>query len=120
MRSRRGSRRSKPAKLHADKGYDDDTLRTWLRQRNIVPRIARTGIEPRHTLGRHRWVIERSLAWLAGLGISTGHGYLAPSWIGAALAGMALLTALVGVATDRRERRTTRVHAANGEPAPIP
>jgi transposase len=28
--------------------------------------IARRGIEPRDKLGRHRYVVERSLAWLVG------------------------------------------------------
>src|SRR5512135_1215743 len=55
-----------PAKLHADKGYDYDHLRTWLRQRRITPRIARRGVKTSDRLGRHRWVIERSLAWLTG------------------------------------------------------
>jgi transposase len=32
----------------------------------IVPRIARPGIESSERLGRHRWVIERTLAWLSG------------------------------------------------------
>ena len=32
----------------------------------ITPRIARRGIETSDRLGRHRWVIERSLAWLTG------------------------------------------------------
>jgi transposase len=31
----------------------------------IRPRIARKGVEAKHTLGRHRWVVERTLAWLA-------------------------------------------------------
>ena len=66
IRSRRGARRRRPAKLHADKGYDYDHLRTWLRQRRITPRIARRGVETSDRLGRHRWVIERSLAWLTG------------------------------------------------------
>jgi transposase len=32
----------------------------------ITPRIARRRIESSARLGRHRWVIERSLAWLVG------------------------------------------------------
>ncbi|GAB2734453.1 hypothetical protein GCM10027174_04110 [Salinifilum aidingensis] len=32
----------------------------------MTPRIARKGIESTQKLGRHRWVIERSLAWLFG------------------------------------------------------
>jgi hypothetical protein len=38
----------------------------WLRRRGITPRIARRGIEPSQRLGRHRYVVERSLAWLVG------------------------------------------------------
>ena len=66
IRSRRGPRRGKPAKLHADKAYDIPALRDWLRQRGIIPRIARKGIESVEKLGKHRWVIERSIAWLTG------------------------------------------------------
>jgi IS5 family transposase len=65
-RSRRGPRRWRPAKLHADKAYDIDHLRDWLRDRQIVPRIARKGIESSQKLGKHRWVIERSIAWHFG------------------------------------------------------
>jgi transposase len=66
IRSRRGRRRRKPGKLHADKGYDYDHLRRWLRQRGITHRIARKGIESSQRLGRHRWTIERTMSWLAG------------------------------------------------------
>ena len=41
-------------------------LRTWLRRRRITPRIARRGVETSTRLGRHRWVVERSFAWLTG------------------------------------------------------
>src|SRR3712207_1900021 len=66
IRSRRGPRRRRPDKLHADKGYDYEHLRAWLRARRITPRIARRGVETSTRLGRHRWVVERSLAWLTG------------------------------------------------------
>jgi transposase len=66
VRSRRGPRRCKPNKLRADKGYDFDVHRRWLRQRGIVPRIARRGVEDPKHLGRHRWKIERTIAWLTG------------------------------------------------------
>jgi transposase len=66
VRSRRGPRRRRPAKLHADKGYDVVELRRWLRGRGITPRIARRGIESTERLGRHRWKVERSIAWLTG------------------------------------------------------
>jgi len=32
-------------------------------RRHIQPRIARRGIESSAKLGRHRWVVERTLAW---------------------------------------------------------
>ncbi|MFJ7416259.1 IS5 family transposase [Streptomyces sp. NPDC098077] len=66
IRSRRGPRRRRPAKLHGDKGYDFDRLRAWLRSRNITPRIARRGLESSQRLGRHRWTVERTVAWLSG------------------------------------------------------
>lgn len=66
IRSRRGPRRRRPAKLHADKGYDYPHLRRWLRSRGITPRIARRGVESFQRLGRHRWVVERTVSWLGG------------------------------------------------------
>lgn len=61
----RGRPRKRPEKLHADKAYDHDQHRRALRERGIVPRIARQGVESSKRLGRHRWVVERSLAWLS-------------------------------------------------------
>jgi transposase len=63
-RGRPGRPRQRPAKLHADKGYDFPGCRQALRRRGITPRIARRGIESSARLGRHRWKVERSLAWL--------------------------------------------------------
>jgi transposase len=60
----RGRPRRKPGKLHADKGYDYPRCRQALRDRRIVDRIARRGIESKKHLGRHRWVVERTFAWL--------------------------------------------------------
>ena len=59
-----GQRRTRPAALHADKAYDIPRCRRFLHRRHIKVRIARNGIEPRDRLGRHRWVVERTLAWL--------------------------------------------------------
>jgi IS5 family transposase len=61
-----GRPRKRPAKLHLDKGYDYPRCRRALRRRKITPRIARRGIESSGRLGRHRYVVERSLAWLVG------------------------------------------------------
>ena len=59
-----GQRRKRPANLHADKAYDIPRCRRFLHRRRIKVRIARKGIESTQRLGRHRWVIERTLAWL--------------------------------------------------------
>jgi transposase len=63
IRQPRGRPRRRPKKLHADKGYDSQQNRRLLRKRGIVPRIARRGIESREKLGRHRWVVERTISW---------------------------------------------------------
>jgi transposase len=60
-----GGRRKRPDKLHADKAYDIPRCRKFLGRRGIKCRIARKGIERNDRLGRHRWVVERTLAWLA-------------------------------------------------------
>jgi transposase len=59
-----GQRRKRPAKLHADKAYDSRRCRRALTRRRIKVRIARKGIDASERLGRHRWVVERTLAWL--------------------------------------------------------
>ncbi len=59
-----GRPRKRPAKLHADKGYDFASKRRALRQRGITPRIARRGVDSSERLGRFRWVVERTQAWV--------------------------------------------------------
>jgi transposase len=65
-RGRPGRPRKRPAKLHGDKAYDSSALRRALRARGITPRLARRGIDSSKRLGRHRWVVERTLSWLLG------------------------------------------------------
>ena len=65
VRTPSGRRRCRPAKIHADKGYDSHANRAELRRRGITPRIARRGIESCTRLGRHRWRVERALSWLS-------------------------------------------------------
>ena len=60
-----GRRRKRPDKLHADKAYDIPRCRQALRRRHIRVRIARKGVDTSQRLGRHRWVVERTLAWLS-------------------------------------------------------
>jgi transposase len=64
IRRPRGRPRRRPAKLHADKAYDYPVSRRTCRRRHIKARIARRGIDSSEKLGRHRWVVERTLAWL--------------------------------------------------------
>lgn len=58
--------------LHADKGYDYDYLRRWLRGRRIRHRIARKSIESSQRLGHHRWVVERPCPGWPAAGVCTG------------------------------------------------
>ena len=64
VRQPNGRRRKRPAKGHADKAYDIPRCRRALSRRHIRVRIARKGIDSSAKLGRHRWVVERTLAWL--------------------------------------------------------
>jgi len=64
-KQRFGYRRKRPDRVHADKAYDHRRCRTFLSGRGILVRIARRGVESSERLGRHRWVVERSLAWLS-------------------------------------------------------
>lgn len=61
---RPGRPRRRPDRLHADKGYDYRRCRRALVKRNIRPRIARRGIDSSERLGRVRWVVERTQAWI--------------------------------------------------------
>jgi transposase len=65
IRQSAGRPRRRPGKLHADKAYDHRPCRRACRRRRIVPRIARRGVDSRERLGRHRWIVERTLAWSA-------------------------------------------------------
>ncbi|MCW2902819.1 MAG: hypothetical protein JWO67_5084 [Streptosporangiaceae bacterium] len=39
-------------------------MRRYLRRRGITARIARIGRDSSARLGRHRWVVERTIGWL--------------------------------------------------------
>ncbi|MGW2930957.1 MFS transporter [Streptomyces sp. NPDC001156] len=58
-------------------------------------------------------------AWLGGIVIAAGLGYTAPNWVGAALAGSALLLAFFSAALERRQTapgRPAAEGAVSGEP----
>jgi transposase len=58
------SDRRRPRTLIADRGYDHDKYRRLIWKRGVKPIIARRQIEHGSGLGRHRWVVERTFAWL--------------------------------------------------------
>lgn len=64
---KRGRPRCRPRKLHADKAYDSRRCRRECRARGITPRIARKGVDSSERLGRYRWVVERTHAWMGRL-----------------------------------------------------
>jgi transposase len=47
-----------------DRGYDAESIRQGLRDRRIVPFLAKRNTEHGSGLGRWRWVVERTFAWL--------------------------------------------------------
>ena len=65
IQGKRDRPRRRPNKLHTDKGYDYDRCRDEVKERGIIPRIARRGIETNEGFGKHRWVVERTFAWLS-------------------------------------------------------
>jgi transposase len=59
-----GRPRCRPKIVSADRGYDHDKYRRLVRVRGITPEIARRQTGHGSGLGRHRWVVERTFAWL--------------------------------------------------------
>ena len=64
VRGRVGRPRQRPDSVVADRGYDHDKYRRLVRQLGIKPIIARRQTEHGSGLGRHRWVVERTFAWM--------------------------------------------------------
>jgi transposase len=54
----------KPSSVQGDRGYDSERHRSELRHRGITPVLARRRQPHGSGLGRTRWVVERTLAWL--------------------------------------------------------
>lgn len=61
----RGRPRRRPAKLHADKGYDYPHRRATLRRRGITSRIVRKAVESKARPGRFRRIAARIHARIA-------------------------------------------------------
>ncbi|MCB9852904.1 MAG: IS5 family transposase [Phycisphaerales bacterium] len=72
-RIRGGAARSKPRRVIADRAYDSDALRSRLKQRGIelICPHRRGRVRPPTQDGRalrryrHRWIVERTIAWLS-------------------------------------------------------
>ena len=56
--------RVKIARLYADRAYHSAAFRDRLRTLGILPYLAKRGTAHGSGLGRHRWVIERTISWL--------------------------------------------------------
>jgi transposase len=59
-----GRPRQRPDRVTADRAYDHRPQRRELRKRGITADIARRNSEHGSGLGRVRWVVERTFAWL--------------------------------------------------------
>jgi transposase len=62
-----GRPKEHPNELYADRGYDNDSARALLQWLGITPKIARRRTEHGSGLGKTRWVVERTIAWIKGL-----------------------------------------------------
>lgn len=66
LRGRPGAPRRRPDRVYADRGYDSKKLRAELRRRGVASSIAKRRTAHGSGLGRVRWVVERTFAWLHG------------------------------------------------------
>ena len=56
-----------PDEAYADRGYDSEGTRQFLRWLGIEPHIAKRGTEHGSGLRKIRWMVERTISWLKGL-----------------------------------------------------
>ena len=64
LQGERGRPRHRPDCVLGDPGYDAESIRQGLRDRRIIPFLAKRNTEHGSGLGRWRWVVERTFAWL--------------------------------------------------------
>ena len=64
LQGERGRPRRRPDCVLGDRGYDAESIREGLRRRGILPLLAMRNTEHGSGLGRCRWVVERTFAWL--------------------------------------------------------
>jgi len=63
-----GRPRHRPDCVLGDRGYDAEAIREALHERGIGPVLAERNTEHGSGLGRWRWVVERTFAWLNQFG----------------------------------------------------
>jgi transposase len=64
LQGERGRPRRRPDCVLGDRGYDAEAVRQGLRARYIIPLLAMRNTKHGSRLGRWRWVVERTFAWL--------------------------------------------------------
>ena len=64
VRGRCGRPRRRPRRLYGDRAYYSHEARRELRRRGVQASIAAPGSPHGSGLGRYRWVVERTIAWL--------------------------------------------------------
>jgi transposase len=64
LQGMRGRPRRRPDHVLGDRGYDAESIRQGLRVRGILPMLAMRNTEHGSGMGRWRWVVERTFAWL--------------------------------------------------------
>ena len=64
IKGKRGRPRRRPKIVQGDRGYSSQEHRRWLRARHIQPLLAKVDTPHGSGLGKTRWVVERTLAWL--------------------------------------------------------
>ena len=64
LQGRRGRPRRRPQRVQGDRGYDSNRHRQELREASYPSFSARRRTPHGSGLGAHRWVVERTLAWL--------------------------------------------------------
>src|SRR6516165_9425538 len=63
-----GPKRELPDRLQGDAGYDSEPLRVLLRWLGITPVLGKRRQEHGSGLGKFRWFVERTIAWLHSFG----------------------------------------------------
>jgi transposase len=64
VRSKPGRPKRRPRCVQGDRAYDSQPHRRALRRLGIEPVLAKRNTEHGSGLGKHRWVVERTISWL--------------------------------------------------------